>query len=135
MCTLHLHMLLTKCCTQVYSYIANDTINIWDEGGALTFGLWWVYMIVLTLWFFDWEFCTYFDCTFLGVYVWVAHWVWDYVYIRTILYIYIYEWNFQYVFKELKSFNFSHFLQVTSSDLAKQPHNYLYVRLWGLRML
>ena len=28
MCTLHLHMLLTEYCTHVYSYIADDTIDV-----------------------------------------------------------------------------------------------------------
>ena len=28
MCTLHLYTLLTECCTHVYSYIVDDTVDI-----------------------------------------------------------------------------------------------------------
>ena len=45
------------------------------------------------------------------------------MYTYTPYYIYIYKWSFQYVFKELKSFN----SQLTSSDLAKKPHDYRHV--------
>ena len=57
---------------------------------SLIFGPRWVYMSILTLWFSFWEFCSHFDYTFLGAYAWEAYWVWDYVYIHTMLDIYIY---------------------------------------------
>ena len=75
MCTLHLHTLLTEYCTHVYSYIADDIVDIWVGGGVLTFGSRRVYMSILTLCFSNLDFCTYFDYIFLGVYAWEAHWV------------------------------------------------------------
>ena len=88
MCILYLHALLTECYIHVYSYIADDTVNIWVEEVALTFGPRRVYMSILTLWFSDREFDTHFDYTFLGVYAWGAHWVCDYVYTHDTVYIY-----------------------------------------------
>ena len=118
-CTPYLHTLLIECHTQVYSYIADKTANIWVGGGALTFSLRWVYMSILTLWFFDWEFCTHFDYTF-----WVcmhkSPTEYGIMYIYTPYYICIDEWSFMYAFNELQSFKFFVlFLKVTSSDLAK----------------
>ena len=34
MCTIHLHTLLTECCTHIYFYIADDTLDICDGGGS-----------------------------------------------------------------------------------------------------
>ena len=107
-CILYLHTLLTECCTHVYSYITDDTVDVWDGGMTLTFGPWPVYMSILKLWFSDRQFCTYFDCTF-----WVCMHErpieYEIMYTYTSYYIYIYEWSFPYVFNDLKSFKLSAF--------------------------
>ena len=99
---------ITKYCTHVYSYIIDDTVDVWDGGMEPTFGLRLVYMSILMLWFSNREVCTHFDCTF---WVCMHEKPTKYKIMYTYTSYYIYEWSFLYVCNDLKSFKLSAFFK------------------------
>ena len=133
MCTMHLHILLTEFCTHIYSYIADDTVDLWVGEVVLTFGhgecIWafWrcgflieSFALILTIPFWV---CTHERPTKYGI-----------MYTYTPYYTYM-NWIFSMSSMILKVLNFSHFLQLTSSDLAKRSHDYRHVSRWNPGML
>ena len=55
---------LCICIRYLLSVVADDTVDVWDGGRALSFEQRKVYMSILTLWYSNWEFCTHFDYIF-----------------------------------------------------------------------